>query len=77
MTEQSIGRDQSFECRQISQPDGRSLLFYEFPMFEINKCVGQVIDPQSQQVGHKPRPEAIRYEGWIASFASIVMGYRG
>ena len=76
-TGQSIGLDQSFECRQVSQPDGRSLLLYESPMFEFDKCVGQVVDTQSQQVGYKPRTEAIRYDGWIASFVAIVVGYRG
>jgi hypothetical protein len=77
VTEQSIELDQSFERRQVSQPDGRSLLLYESPMFEVNKCVGQVVDTQSQQVGYKPRTEAIRYDGWIASFVAIVVGYRG
>ena len=77
MTGQSIGLKQSFERRQISQPDGRSLLLYESPMFEFNKCVRQVVDPQSQQVGYEPGSEAIGYDGWIASFAAIVAGYRG
>ena len=74
---ESIRLNQSFERRQIGQPDGGSLLLYESPMFKFNKCVGQVVDTQSQQVGYEPRTEAIRYDGWIASFVAIVVGYSG